>query len=83
MHAPTPTRPAANLIDYDAELLHRIQTALAASGHPQLRVLRIGVHEGYVTLRGCVTSYYQKQLAQEVAKRVDGAEALRNEIVVD
>jgi osmotically-inducible protein OsmY len=33
-------------------------------------------------LRGCVTSYYQKQLVQEAVKRVDGVRGVVNDVEV-
>ena len=33
-------------------------------------------------LRGCVTSYYQKQLAQEAVKKVDGVRGVINDVEV-
>jgi osmotically-inducible protein OsmY len=38
--------------------------------------------DGIVYLRGHTDSYYQKQLAQEAVRRLDGVEAVVNEITV-
>lgn len=61
----------------------RIVEALAETGIQELRAVTVGVHEGRVTLKGSVKTYYAKQLAQETVRRVDGVEALQNEIVVE
>ena len=39
--------------------------------------------EGVVILRGHVDSYYQKQLAQEISRRIDGVKIIINRLVVD
>lgn len=82
MHSITATRHAAHATARDEDVFQRVSKALAASGYFQLQRVQVSVHEGFVALRGCVTTYYQKQLAQEAAKRVDGVETLRNDIVV-
>ncbi len=66
----------------DGTLLPRVEKALFGTGYPELQRVRVTGHEGFVALRGSVTTYYQKQLAQETAKRVDGVGLLKNEIVV-
>ncbi|MFQ5733279.1 MAG: BON domain-containing protein [Planctomycetaceae bacterium] len=67
---------------YDAACCRDVVLALAATGYPELREVSVAMHEGLVTLRGRANTYYAKQLAQEAARRIDGVEALRNEIVV-
>jgi osmotically-inducible protein OsmY len=66
----------------DSELRRRVRQELSASGYRALRDVAVDVHLGLVTLRGTVTNYYEKQLAQAAAMRVDDVESLRNEIVV-
>lgn len=39
--------------------------------------------EGRVVLRGEVQSYYQKQMAQEAVRRVDGVERIDNHLTVN
>lgn len=40
-------------------------------------------HEGVVILRGHVGSFHEKQMAQELARRVDGVKMVVNRLVVD
>jgi len=85
MQATTPTRQSntTNLATArDDQLLHRLNRAIVASGQPGIQRIQVSVHEGLVALRGTVGTYYQKQLAQETARRVLGVEALTNELVV-
>jgi len=39
-------------------------------------------HEGVLTLRGCLPTYYLKQMAQAAVARVDGVQRIVNEIEV-
>ena len=41
------------------------------------------VREGMAILRGAVASYYLKQLAQEVVRKLDGIDHVVNRLVVD
>ncbi len=38
--------------------------------------------EGEIVLRGVVNSYYQKQMAQEAVRRIDGVERINNLVEV-
>ena len=60
----------------------RIETALFESTYRPLRQVRVEVAEGLVVLTGVLPSYYLKQIAQEVARRVVEVEVLRNLIEV-
>jgi osmotically-inducible protein OsmY len=81
MNAATMTRQTVGSTR-ETELQDRVRRELFASGYPVLRSVLITVHEGLVTLRGTVNCYYEKQIAQTVAMRIDCVESLHNEIVV-
>jgi len=54
--------------------------------HPHLLRQRVRCEQqadGQVTLRGVVNSYYQKQMAQEAIRRIDGVFSIANELQVD
>ncbi len=57
---------------------------LALQGNPQLtgRICHIEMRPGRIILRGVVRSYYQKQVAQEVVRQVDGVERIENHLQV-
>jgi BON domain len=55
---------------------------LKASPHTPLRSIRCEVHEGVLVLRGQVTSYYIKQLAQETVRTLEGVGAIINVVEV-
>jgi osmotically-inducible protein OsmY len=56
--------------------------ALRQSPYRLLRCIRCDLHDGVLTLRGFVDSYYLKQTAQEVVRRVPGVELIANRIEV-
>ena len=60
----------------------RVDAAIQSSPHLARRELRCVVDEGRVVLKGVVRSYFQKQMAQEVVRRVDGVQHVDNELEV-
>jgi len=60
----------------------KVAHALAALQVPILRTLEVSVHEGHVTLRGRVRTYYERQLATVHARRTGGVKGIRSEISV-
>jgi osmotically-inducible protein OsmY len=67
----------------ETTLHDRVLTAL--QDHPYLarRNLRFENHSGRVVLRGTVGTYYQKQLAQEALRHIDGVFQITNELEVN
>lgn len=66
----------------DRVIALKVAHALAALEVPILRTLEVSVHEGHVTLRGRVRTYYERQLAHSHAKRTAGVKSVRVEISV-
>ena len=62
----------------DTHLVDRARTALERSPHLARKRLRLEARQGRLTLRGVVDSYYQKQMAQETLRKVDGIQAIDN-----
>ncbi|MDX1948692.1 MAG: BON domain-containing protein [Pirellulaceae bacterium] len=54
--------------DTDRVLQNRIATQLADTNRPSLKRLAVNVAGGSVTLRGSVSSFYEKQLAIQVCR---------------
>lgn len=52
--------------------------------HPYLRNrnLRFESRDGRVILRGKVNSYYQKVMAQEIVRRLEGVDVIENQLEV-
>jgi osmotically-inducible protein OsmY len=60
----------------------QIGTALKDNPYLFGRTLRVETHEGTVTLRGSVRTYYQKQMAQEAVRHIDGVAEILNDLEV-
>lgn len=65
-----------------SELHHRVSKALARNPYLNRRRVRAEASNGCVRLEGVVTSYYQKQMAQEMLRSVEGIDAIDNRIEV-
>jgi hypothetical protein len=72
------TAPAARRVD-PADLAER---ALRNSPYLALRNVTCECRDGVLTLRGCLPTYYLKQVAQAVVARLDGVRVVVNEIQV-
>ena len=66
----------------DSQLADRVASALERNPYLSTRHLRCEAAEGRVVLRGMVRSYYQKQMAQEMLKTVDGVDEIENHLEV-
>jgi len=72
----TPTRTAQPGLQELAEGCLRRNPYLA------LKNVACDCREGVLVLRGCLPSYYLKQVAQEVVARLEGVERIENQIEV-
>ncbi|MGD9634566.1 MAG: BON domain-containing protein [Pirellulales bacterium] len=61
-----------------APLFERIHLALSANPYVPSRHVSVETTEGHVTLKGNVGSFFQKQMAQEAIRRVDGVQLIDN-----
>jgi osmotically-inducible protein OsmY len=68
---------------FDTSLDSLVSTALQESPYLSGRQLRFETQDGRVVLRGTVSSYYQKQMAQETLRRVDGVSHIENHLEVN
>ncbi len=66
----------------DRDLEQRITTFLADRHLPALRQVEVAADNGTVTLRGRVRSFYEKQVCQNVGRRVSGIVQLVDAVVV-
>lgn len=64
------------------ELRDLIRGVLARNPYFAGRDVEVELDETDVILRGSVGSYYQKQVAQESLRRINGIGAIRNELEV-
>jgi len=65
-----------------APLDDRVLTALEQNPYIARRNLRFETSDGRVTLRGVVNTYFQKQMAQEAVRHVEGVDEIANEVEV-
>ncbi len=56
----------------------RVQNAIDHNPYLSRRQLRCEASEGHVVLHGKVRSYFQKQMAQESVRKVDGIVSIEN-----
>ena len=64
-------------------LLDQVRGALSRSPYLSPRQVQIEATNGNVRLAGTVSSFYQKQMAQELVRRVDGVETVENQLQVN
>ena len=80
---PTGTEPDTPSPDPQASPQAVAERALRSGPYPALKKLSCDYRDGVLVLRGCVPSYYLKQIAQEVvAHQVKGMGRLDNQIQV-
>ena len=68
--------------EHSVSLIDRVDLALSENPHLNRRDLRLESNGGQVVLKGNVRSYYQKQMAQEAIKRIDGVVRIDNQLNV-
>jgi osmotically-inducible protein OsmY len=66
----------------ECSLTTRISSAIENSPHLMRRKVHFEAHQGRVVLRGTVKSYYQKQMAQEALRRLEGVDHIENNLEV-
>jgi osmotically-inducible protein OsmY len=62
----------------ESSLADRITSALQANPYLNGRTLRFETDGSRVVMQGVVKTYFQKQIAQEAIRRVDGALEVEN-----
>jgi osmotically-inducible protein OsmY len=78
-----PTTRKTFMATVESTLDSLISSAIERSPHLKRRDLRFETHEGRVVLRGTVSSYYQKQMAQETLRRLKGVDHIENHLEVN
>jgi osmotically-inducible protein OsmY len=63
---------------FPPSLADRVDQAIQTNPYVDGRTLRFETDGGRVVLQGRVKSYFQKQMAQEVIRRVEGVEQIDN-----
>ena len=63
-------------------LLHRVDSAIQKNPHLAGRHLVLETRSGSVVLRGTVDSFFEKQMAQEAIRCVEGITEIHNQLEV-
>jgi osmotically-inducible protein OsmY len=64
-------------------LFNQVRVALIASPYFSSHEVQVETSDGHVRLQGTVGTFYQKQMAQELVRRVDGVEIVENQLQVN
>jgi osmotically-inducible protein OsmY len=70
------------MLDRASTLLDRIDRAISLNPHLAGRHVTIEANQGRIRLLGIVNSYYQKQMAQEAVRHIEGVDTVENELEV-
>jgi len=70
-------------VDEGAAIRQRLAEHLAANGYSSGNGWSFDYCEGVVVLRGHVSSFHEKQLVQEAARKVDGVKVIVNRLNVN
>jgi osmotically-inducible protein OsmY len=88
IHGPLPFPDPFSNLDIkkmlEADTLFAEQIGAAIDSNPYLtgRRVRVETEDGRVVLSGIVGSYYQKQMAQEVLRKIRGVRQIDNRLTV-
>jgi osmotically-inducible protein OsmY len=70
------------MIETQLPLEDKVLSALVHNPRLANKNLRFEAEEGRVTLRGVVRTYYEKQIAQESIRHIEGIDHIENELEV-
>ena len=73
--------PSSLLVSSD-RVVEGAENCLRHNSYLALKNVQCDFHEGVLTLKGCLPTYYLKQMAQSVVGRVVGVQRIVNEIEV-
>ena len=63
-------------------LAQQISDAVVHHPHLKQRQLHFNTNNGRVIINGSVESYFQKQMAQEALRQIEGIESIENQLEV-
>ena len=79
---PTGTEPGTQRPDPQASPQAVAERGLRSSRYSALQHVSCDCRGGVLVLRGCLPSYYLKQVAQEVVAHLEGVQGVENQIQV-
>ena len=78
-----PSEVKSMLMSPASDLLTRVDVALRSTSQLRRHPIELANQEGCVVVRGQVATFHQKQIVQEIIRRVDGVRGVDNQLVVD
>lgn len=72
----------SRLDDKDRQILAHVLLALHHCGYEQLRRVRTRCRRGQVVLQGSISTYYLKQVAQEIVSNLSDVQSVKNDLRV-
>jgi hypothetical protein len=78
-----PNAPVLPVANKQPSVAEQAQQALVENPHLKQRRMRTRSSNGKVTIAGSVQSYFEKQMAQEALRNIDGVTSIENQLVVN
>ncbi len=66
-----------------ASLVQQIQSAVVHNPHLNHRKMHIKTKKGRVVLEGTVQTFFEKQMAQEALRKIEGIDSIENQLQVN
>jgi hypothetical protein len=82
-HASYRQKSSSSRSDVDLNVRMEVERRLRTSFHAEFHGANCDIHEGTLVLSGNVSNFHAKQLAQEIARKVDGVKFIVNRLHVD
>src|SRR5947209_1876441 len=82
VHSPASAPSATPLPAAARDIAEHAESRLRGNSYLALKNICCKYQDGILTLRGCVSSYYLKQVAQTAVAQIEGVHRVVNEIVV-
>jgi osmotically-inducible protein OsmY len=84
IETPTPKSALPEVIsNRDAKIRHDLESELQWDPRIDDRKIGVVVHHGIVTLTGEISSYSGRYAVEEIARRIEGVQAIANEVLVN
>jgi osmotically-inducible protein OsmY len=77
-----PSEPETGRQDLQTRMIELAERCLHSNPYQAMKNVSCDYHDGVLVLRGCLPTYYLKQLAQQVVVGLEGVERIDNRIQV-
>ncbi len=76
------SEPKAESQDLEARMIELAERCLHSNPCLAMKNVSCDYHDGVLVLRGCLPTYYLKQLAQQVVVDLEGVERIDNQVEI-